>query len=222
MKEDGSLGALKEVRDRAKTIAALQLGTALIPCGVLFAFLSILEGSTVWGNRWLQPWPANITFHILQFVLLVVGFCTTVLVAVLIYQFHTRKVGMWFPSLKLSKADYLVMGLGVGLLVLAMMVQYLPDMVFPWFGLAFGLILSLCAILDRHYQRWYYPAVCIPLVGVCFLPMIMGLTHEDAGWTRVVCFGAYGLTQILLGTLDHAHLMRILKPVEGVPDGQTI
>jgi hypothetical protein len=107
----------------------------------------------------------------------------------------------------------------VAIFMLCVIIQNWPGSIFPWVGLAFGVIHSVPGVIVKSPRRLYATAIALIMMGVTFLPLLLG---GDALWTRIACSIAYGLTLVLTGWIDHLKLMRIQQSMTEVPDGKPV
>jgi hypothetical protein len=86
----------------------------------------------------------------------------------------------------------------------------------------FGISYSAGGVLEKPQPKWYYPVIALPMMGISFLPFLYGISSADSAWTRIACFGAFGLTLIFTGWIDHRNLLRIHQSFVEVTDGKTV
>ena len=221
MKEQISTGDLIEIKRRAEALAAFQMGATLIPIGILWLCFGAINFLYIVERQFalFENVDYRIILHLVQGFLVFATAIGTTIAFLLQYYYYSRKFGTWVPSLCMQIRNVLMFVAIMVIFLLILIVHYWQSPTFPWLGLAFGVTYSLLGVTTKPPHRWYAVAIALIMMGVSFLPFLLG---GDGLWTRIACFGACGLTQVLTGWIDHRNLMRIHHSLTEVPDGKSV
>jgi hypothetical protein len=221
MKEQNSTKDLLEIKGRVQALSTFQIGAISIPLGILWLIIGLVNLLFIVDLPILVSSEAKGRGFLLLIVVLF--YCFSILLGVILigflqYSYYTRKFGSWLPYLGMP-IRFIVMGVVLlAILTIIMVLHYLLRPTFPWLGLSVGIIYSALGVMEKPRRR-YYPAIALPLMGVSFLPFLLG---ADGLWTRIVCFLTYGLTLVFIGWIDHRNLMRLHQSMTEVPDGKSV
>jgi hypothetical protein len=224
MKEHVSAQYIKDIKERMEAMSTFLLGLISLPLGVLWLGLGMIDLFYI-GERQFPlsaGWLSGIVHIVLQLVQLSLFFPVVIaalLVGTLLYFFYRgRKIGTWLPHLGMPARNWILTIAIIIIFTVALILHYLFEPGFPWLGLVFGVLYSAGGMMGTP-RRWYYPAVALIMMGISFLPLLLG---GGGLWTRSVCFLTYGLPLVFTGWLDHCNLKRLLQPLPEASDGQTV
>jgi hypothetical protein len=222
MKEQISVQDVYEIKGRVQALSTFQMGAISIPLGVLWLIVGLFNLLMVVDLPILVSSEAKGRGFLLLIGVLL--FCFSILLGVILigslqFLFYTRKFGTWLPYLGLPIGYWPIIIISIIIISSIMFLHYVLEPTFPWMGLAIGIFYSAAGMIPKSSRRWYYPAIALPLMGVSFLPLLLG---GDGLWTRIVCFLTYGLTLVFIGWIDHRNLMRLHQSMAEVPDGKSV